>query len=188
VDSSEAVARAAAGETPEWACMTAERRAHAGRVAELLDGWAAALALPDEERSLWRAAGWLHDALRDAPPADLRRELGPGYDDWPDGALHGPAAAGLLEGAPAELVEAVRHHTLGSRGLGRLGRALYVADYVEPGRDFAPSRTAALRKRMPGELDAVVREVAAGRIEHLRRAGRRPHRVTEDFSRSLEQG
>lgn len=166
--------------------MTAARREHAGRVAGLLGDWASELELADSDRELWIAAGWLHDALRDAPAEELRRELGPAFDAWPGSALHGPAAAERLAGEAPPLRQAIRHHTLGGPGLEPLGRALYAADYLEPGRSFAPELRARLRERMPHELDAVTREVVRARVEHLRKAGKVPHPLTEDFLRSLE--
>ncbi|HEX5724196.1 MAG TPA: hypothetical protein VFX98_01950, partial [Longimicrobiaceae bacterium] len=71
--------------------------------------------------------------------------------------------------ADEELCTAVRWHTLGSPRLGRLGRALYLADFLEPGRSFEREWTEALRRRMPGELDAVLREVVEARVGHVGR-------------------
>lgn len=162
------VRAAARGELPRWARMSAERRAHAARVAALMDEWAAALGLPADERLRWRAAGWLHDALRDAEPAGLRPRLPERFRDFPDPLLHGPAAAERLDGeADAELLDAVRYHTVGHASLGRLGRALYLADFLEPGRDFRPEWRAGLRARMPAGMDAVLAEVIGARIRHL---------------------
>lgn len=54
--------------------------------------------------------------------------------------LHGRAGAVLLRrrfGVHDEAVlEAVSHHTLGKPGLGVIGKALFVADYLEPFRKF----------------------------------------------------
>lgn len=47
-------------------------------------------------------------------------------------ALHFDEDAG--EEVPEDMKTAVRHHTLGSSGMGRLGAVIYVADYMEPGR------------------------------------------------------
>jgi HD superfamily phosphohydrolase YqeK len=182
------VARAAGGELPGWACMSPGRREHARGVADLLGHWAAELRLTGDEREAWRAAGWLHDSLRDAPPAELRGELGPAYDGWPDGALHGPAAAGRLEGEAPELLDAIRHHTLGRSGMGRLGRALYTADFLEPGRRFAPELRQRLRARMPHDLDGVTREVVAAKLAHLRAEGKPLHPATAAFLRELDGG
>jgi 2-amino-4-hydroxy-6-hydroxymethyldihydropteridine diphosphokinase len=147
-------------------------------VAALLGEWAAALELPESERRRWRAAGWLHDALRDGDVGSLRALVPPEFQDLPGPLLHGPAAAALLRGAgvaDAELLDAVTYHTVGHPGLGRLGRALYLADFLEPGRTFDPGWAAALRARLPQAFDAVLLEVTAERLQHLLQV-RRPLR------------
>jgi HD superfamily phosphohydrolase YqeK len=163
------VERASArGELPGWARATPARRAHSARVAALLEEWARSLGLPDAEVLRWAAAGWLHDALRDADPAELRREVAPEDRDLPPKILHGPAAAARLAGQVApDLAAAVRYHTIGHPSLARLGRALYLADFLEPGRDFCGEWRAALRGRMPHELDQVLVEVLRARLGHL---------------------
>ena len=144
------------------------------RVSALLEEWAQALDLPEEERMRWRAVGYLHDALRDEDPATLRPRVPPVLADLPGPLLHGPAAAERLrvDGVEdGELLLAVGFHTVGDPRLRRLGRALYAADFLEPGRAFRPEWRAELRARMPAELDAVVREIARARLEHLLRRG-----------------
>jgi HD superfamily phosphohydrolase YqeK len=161
-------AAAVHGELPDWAAAGPQRREHIARVAALMDEWARRLALPEAERQRWRAAAWLHDALREADPAELRRSLPADYHDFPDPLLHGPAVAQRLAGElDAELCDAIRYHTIGHPSLGRLGRALYLADFLEPGRDFLPAWRASLRERMPDELDEVLVEVLDARIRHL---------------------
>lgn len=180
---------AAAGRLPGWAVAGPERLAHVGRVVALMQEWAAALGLSDVEAARWRAAGWLHDALRDEDPAVLRRELAPEWADAPGPILHGPAAARRLgDEVDAAVADAIRYHTLGHPRLDRLGRALYLADFLEPGRDFLVDRRASLRARMPAELDAVLVEVVASRLRHLVE-GRRPIRgETAAFWSSLVGG
>lgn len=129
------------------------------RVAELMGEWAVRLELSASEQTRWRAAAWLHDSLRDADPETLRDGLESPFRDMPGYYLHGPAAATRLETAgvtDAELLDAVRYHTLGKAGLGRLGRALIAADWLDPGRPQLPLRRAVLRARMPDALDDVV--------------------------------
>lgn len=160
------VSAAASGCFPEWAVVEPARREHMLRVATLMDAWAREMDIGDAERERWRAAAYLHDALRDAPPDSLRAAL-PGAEGVPDALLHGPAAAERLrEGGveDEELLAAVAYHTLGDLGFGVLGRALYAADFLEPGRTFLAERRAELRARAPKELDSVVREVAGERI------------------------
>jgi len=177
---------AAEGRLPAWSQVKPRRREHMGRVAALLREWAVALGLPPAEVARWTAAGWLHDALRDADPEELRSLVPPAYRGLPDKVLHGPAAAERLHGqADEEILEAVRFHTLGCRRFGALGRALYLADFLEPGRTFSPEWTESLRRRMPGEMEAVLREVVGARVAHVSGGGT-VHPETEAFHASLE--
>jgi 2-amino-4-hydroxy-6-hydroxymethyldihydropteridine diphosphokinase len=45
-----------------------------------------------------------------------------------------------------------------------LGRALYAADVLEPGRTFRPEWRAALRVRFPADPEWVVRQVLEARL------------------------
>lgn len=163
------VMAAAEGRLPQWAVAGEARRAHVARVRALMGEWADALALPDVDRARWRAAGLLHDALREEDPDQLRPGVPPTLRDLPPALLHGPAAARRLwvEGVrDGELLQAVAYHTVGHPSLGTLGRAAYAADFLEPGRDLLNEWRASLRGRMPHDLDRVVREVAGARIRH----------------------
>jgi 2-amino-4-hydroxy-6-hydroxymethyldihydropteridine diphosphokinase len=181
------VERAAAGELPAWACVTAGRQAHIDRVAQLMNNWARQLA--PGQADLWRAAAWLHDALRNAEPAALRHRVGAQFQDWPDALLHGPAAAcQLLEEdpqTPPALLDAVAYHTVGHPRFGLLGRALYLADFLEPGRSFSPVWRASLRARLPAGLNEIVRDVVAARIGHLLRGRSVLRPETIDFWNAL---
>jgi len=161
------IAAAAEGELPEWARVSGERREHLARVAGLMGQWADELGLGSNERMRWQAAGWLHDALRDADHELLRGGVPAALHDLPAKLLHGPAAAERLERegvTDEDLVRAVGFHTLGHPDFGRLGRALYLADYLEPGREHDDDHAAALRGRLPEAMDQVIREVAAERL------------------------
>lgn len=160
---------------PSWAIVTDKRRAHIERVTALLDAWASELGLGKKESIAWHDAGRLHDALRDAPEAVLRGLAGdvPGYALE---MLHGPAAAERLRAdgeARTELLEAIRHHTVGSRAWGRLGRALYMADYLEPGRKFSRADRAYLATQVPTDFDGTFRQVLRARLEWSLREGMR---------------
>lgn len=162
------VKRAAAGQLPDWAEAGPERREHMSRVAHLMAEWAERLALPVEDRERWVAAGWLHDALRDADPAALRPLMPPELRDLPDSVLHGPAAAERLRELPdPELRDAIRYHTVGHPGLRTMGRALYLADFLEPGRHFSREWRSELRTGMPEEMQRVLVAVLRARILHL---------------------
>jgi 2-amino-4-hydroxy-6-hydroxymethyldihydropteridine diphosphokinase len=158
------------------------------RVGDLMSEWAEKLALPEEDRLRWEAAGLLHDLLRDADPAELRLRVPPTLADLPGPVLHGPAAAerlridGVTDG---ELLTAVAFHTVGDPRFGALGRALFAADFLEPGRTFLVEWRAALAERMPADLDAVVLEIARARIENRLRRGDPVLPRTLDFWNSL---
>jgi HD superfamily phosphohydrolase YqeK len=150
---------------PPWAEVGAERRAHVERVAALLGTWAVAIAVPDAERERWLRAAYLHDALRDAD-RDLLARLAP--DAWGVPALrHGPAAARMAREQgeqDAGVLEAVHYHSVGYARWGRVGRMLYLADYLEPGRAFQQPERRALAQRVPGDPDGALREVVAARL------------------------
>lgn len=157
---------------PPWAVMTPERMAHVERVAILVAGWAEAIGVPDSERNRWLRAVWLHDALRDAPEATLR-EWAPSADG-PIGLVHGPAAAARAK-AEGEtdrgVLDAVRYHSVGLAEWDMVGRVLYCADFLEPGRPFDAARRAELAERLPGDLRGVLREVARDRVSYGVRKG-----------------
>ncbi len=160
---------------PAWAHVTEKRRQHIQRVTALLDEWAARLSLPPEEAIAWHDAGRFHDALRDAPE-NVLRELGGDSPEYPVEMLHGPAAAEQLarDGERrADLLDAVRYHTVGSARWGRLGRALYMADYLEPGRKFSRADRAYLAAQAPYDFDATFRQVVRARLEWSLREGMR---------------
>ena len=159
---------------PPWAQVSPERRAHIERVVALLESWADAMHVPAQERARWVRAGWLHDALRDAP-------LG-------DATAHGPAAADRAA-ADGErdrgVLDAVRYHTVGYLHWDDVGRMLYLADFLEPGRLLDPADRAALAARVPRERDAVLKEIARRRIEWVIRSGYQLMPATVGFWNSL---
>lgn len=162
-------------ELPGWAHVSDKRRAHIARVTSLLDAWAGDLGLAAAEALAWHEAGRLHDSLRDAPETTLRKLAGdvPGYTLE---MLHGPAAAAQLRGdgeTRTDLLDAIRYHTVGSREWGRLGRALYMADYLEPGRKFARADRAYLAQQVPRDFDGSFRQVVRARLEWSLREGMR---------------
>jgi len=151
---------------PPWAQVSDKRRAHIERVVALLERWANAMGVPEDEASRWRAAGTLHDALRDAPEPMLRALTSDGT--VPASLLHGPAAAVRAEQdgeRRQDVLEAVRYHTIGSPSWRRTGRALYLADFLEPGRKFLVAERAVIAERVPKDFDDAFRQGVRLRIE-----------------------
>jgi 2-amino-4-hydroxy-6-hydroxymethyldihydropteridine diphosphokinase len=152
---------------PVWACVSDKRRKHIARVIQLLRQWAQDLKVSDQECARWVRAGTLHDALRDASEEQLR-ELSGIVGGEPE-LLHGPAVASLLERqgeTDAALLSAIRYHTVGSPDWDRTGRALYMADFLEPGRHFTRRDRAFLADQVPHDFDGVFRQVLRARLEH----------------------
>lgn len=99
----------------------------------------------DERKA--RLAGLLHDWDKGYDDAGIRarvRELGIEVDPFllermPQ-LLHGPTAAAALSRRfpelPADVVSAIDRHTAGAVGMGDLDMIVYIADVIEPHRDF----------------------------------------------------
>ena len=126
------------------------------------------------ERGRWRKAAWLHDALRDAPVSR--------------GTTHGAAAAdrAAQDGeSDRGVLDAVRYHSFGYAGWDDVGKMLYLADFLEPGRRYRRKQRAKLAKRVPRERDRILREIVAQQMRSRLRAGRPIHPLTLEFWNSL---
>jgi len=164
----------AAEELPAWAQTGKRRRAHVERVAELLEEWAEEMAVSRRERDRWLRAAWLHDALRDARLSK--------------GTTHGAAAADRAASdgeADRGVLDAVRYHSVGYAGWDDVGKMLFLADFLEPGRRSRRKQRDKLAKRVPEDRDAVLREVVAQQMRSQLRRGRPIHRLTLEFWNSL---
>ncbi len=185
------VEAASRGILPPWTVARPKRREHMARVAALLEEWALARGEDGWERPRWVAAGYLHDALRDADPEEMRLQVDPAFRDLPGKVLHGPGVAQRLrdEGVEdEELLHALAYHTLGSQEFGCLGWALYSADFLEPGRDLREAWRRRLRARAPRDLESVVREILQARIQYLAERGRPIHPRTAAFWNRMAEG
>ena len=171
---------------PSWAIVTPKRIQHIQRVAELALAWAEAMGVADSERNRWLKAVWLHDALRDADPEELAR-WAPSVQG-PVELRHGPASAARAE-AEGEtdrgLLDAVQCHSLGLAEWDMVGRVLYCADFLEPGRRFDAVERAALAARFPSDPQGVLHDVAARRLIYVVRSGWPLPELTIRFWNSL---
>jgi HD superfamily phosphohydrolase YqeK len=154
-----------------------------------VERWAAAMAVSEAERNRWLRAAWLHDALRDAPDEELRRwaSSSPG----PSELRHGPASAARAK-AEGEtdrgVLDAVRYHSVGLAEWEMVGRILYCADYLEPGRASKREMRAELARRLPDDPAGVLREVAQIRLSRLVSSGWPIPEPTVRFWNSLVVG
>lgn len=158
---------------PPWAQVSAKRRLHIERVVSLLLQWSDQMELSTEAAAAWRDVGRWHDAYRDADETFLR--LLTGDTERPVGLLHGPAAALTLKQdgeSRGDVLDAIRWHTVGSSHWTSVGRALYMADFLEPGRMFMQADRAFLAAQVPRAFDAVFRQVVRLRLEWTIREGK----------------
>ena len=94
---------------------------------------------------------------------------------YPLTVLHGFAAARRLElegETRRDVLDAIRWHTLGNPAWGRTGRALYMADFLEPGRPFSKAEREFLARTLPSDFDGVFRQVVHMRLEWTLREGK----------------
>ena len=168
---------------PTWACVTEKRRGHILRVTELLASWANEMRIAAAERREWIDAGLWHDAIKDLTEGDLRELVG-AHVNIEGPLLHGPAVAAKLERmgeTRRDLLDAIRFHSIGAADWARTGKALYMADFLEPGRGFAKRDRAFLAKQVPHDFDGVFRQVVRSRLEWSLREGHSLYPQTVDL-------
>jgi predicted HD superfamily hydrolase involved in NAD metabolism len=156
------------------------RYEHTLRVADTAEDLALAHDL-DANRA--RLAALLHDAARETAPEgflDLadkwRLQVGDPERQSPK-LLHGPVAAELARRElgidDQEVLEAIRAHTTGRPGMGPLALVLYVADKIEPARDY-PS-VGRLRTLARDDIYRAAEEALQRAIAHNEARGKATH-------------
>lgn len=140
-----------------------------------------------------RLAALLHDAAREEPEPlalAIKWEV-PAGDFELDRPilLHGPLAAemahrdlGIEDG---EVLEAIKDHTTGEPGMSRVALALYVADKIEPGRDYPEVER--FREMAEGDLYKTARELLAAIRDKNEDKGHPTHPASLDTLRWLQE-
>ncbi len=103
--------------------------------------------------------------------------------------LHGRAAAVFLTNEfgiiDPSVLGAVKHHTFGSPDMDALGKILFVADKIEPGRTGLDSRYR--EKILASDLDGMTRLVLEDNIQYLETRGKSVSPVTLRMLESLKK-
>ena len=160
--------------------LSKRRFGHTERVTETAEYLARVHEL-DVDRT--RLAALLHDAAREVDRYRLLKLA----EDWglsvgdPErespGILHGPVAAELarreLGVEDGEVLEAVRVHTTAAPGMSSIALAVYMADKIEPARDY-PS-VERLRELADADLHEATREALHRVILYNEERGRAIH-------------
>jgi predicted HD superfamily hydrolase involved in NAD metabolism len=122
--------------------LSPELYLHCSGVADTAVSLAAMLDCNQEKA---RQAGWLHDCAREWSAEKLKnfaRQNGIDADPFSQRhpiLLHAPVSAAQAHAmgiSDSEVLSAIRNHTLGYRGMSILEQIIYVADKIEPGRNY----------------------------------------------------
>jgi predicted HD superfamily hydrolase involved in NAD metabolism len=160
--------------------LSKERYEHTLRVADTAEDLALA---HDLEADRARLSALLHDAAREIGPEDFL-SLAERWQLQVEDAerqspklLHGPVAAELARRKlgidDEEVLQAVMAHTTGEPRMGPLALVLYVADKIEPARDY-PS-VGRLRNLAREDLHRAAEESLRRAIAHNEERGKATH-------------
>jgi predicted HD superfamily hydrolase involved in NAD metabolism len=153
------------------ATLSPARARHVAGVARAAADLAARFGVSQE---LTRLAALAHDLWRERAGAELLAEarrrgltLYPLEEEEPL-LLHGRVLAEAMaeRGWPTEVVEAVRVHTTAGPGMGPVAEVLYVADKIEPGRDY-PGVEELRRRALGGSLAEAAGAVLRAELAYL---------------------
>ena len=184
---------------PERLKIEAERRLPSGRYQHVLRVAETAMILADrfgEDKEKAETAALLHDVAKAMPKEDLKRivesegdpaaVLGFHHELW-----HGPAGAVIARDEfgirDADILAAVRFHTTGRAGMSRLEKIIFIADMIEPGRNFPGADQ--LRKEAERSLEDALIACSAHSLQYLASVRAAIHPDTlRCYNDSLSQG
>ncbi|WP_295728424.1 bis(5'-nucleosyl)-tetraphosphatase (symmetrical) YqeK [uncultured Limosilactobacillus sp.] len=90
-------------------------------------------------------AGLCHDYAKQRPDKDFiqiihEHQMAPELLQYGNAIWHGVVGAEMVKGElgvhDEDILNAIRQHTTGARYMTKLAQIIYMADYIEPGRDF----------------------------------------------------
>lgn len=174
------------------AWLSDKRYAHTVRVADTAERLAKAHNLDPEQT---RLSALIHDVAREVKKDELLKlaeewsiPLGDFERENPK-LLHGPVAAELAKQAlgveDEKVLDAVREHTVGKTGMSDLSLALYLADKIEPARDY-PS-VEEIRSLAEESLPQTTAEALRRSIAHSEERGKPVHPSSRRMLEWLEE-
>ncbi len=157
--------------------LSGKRYRHSGGVADTGKHLAKLYGADAEKAYL---AGWVHDAAKELSLSEMQAIIPMDSPLRQDAhmfnsraLLHGPAGSSLIESRygieDPEIQSAVRYHTTGREDMTLLEKIIFLADYIEPSRDFPGVDT--LRKLAEKDLDKAVLAAYDSTISHLLEQG-----------------
>lgn len=120
-------------------------------------------------------AGWLHDCAKELSLLDMQKvvlkenlNLDP-FMLKSRALLHGPAGSVLAKTrygiSNGQILKAIYYHTTGRPSMGLLEKILFLADYIEPSRDFPGVEV--LRSLAMQDLDSAMVAAYDATLRHL---------------------
>lgn len=101
--------------------------------------------------------------------------------------LHGEVGAELvckeLDICDEDILNAIRYHTYGRVGMSQLEKIIYIADAIEPGRDYPGVET--LRKLAQKDLDGALKKSISDSIQFVVKKGHALHYNTIELWNEL---
>ncbi len=160
--------------------LSSERYEHSLRVAATAKELAARFGVDQSKAYL---AGLLHDCARELSPEELQvlavaygRPVGE-HEKRTPALLHMSAGAELAKRrygvTDPDILAAIESHTLGGSELSPLQKIIYIADFIEPGRDDIDVRQ--VHDAVDKGLDAAVYEKAKFMLEYSLKIGEDIH-------------
>lgn len=119
-------------------------------------------------------AGLLHDYAKELPAEEFKRlikkyDLDKDLLNWGNNVWHGMVGIYKIQEdlvlKDKEILHAIKVHTVGCKKMSDLDKVVYVADYIEPHRDFPGVYKA--RRLAKKNLDEAVAYETRGTVRHL---------------------
>ncbi len=157
--------------------VSKKRFEHCLRTADFAEKLAAMYG--ENEEKAW-IAGMLHDLGRELSNEALHRIAAIKYSPAPweekhPVLLHGKAAAVIAEQElgveDQEILDAIAEHVSGEPEMSRLSKIIFIADYLEPGREYLQSTSGAFLVGEAG-LDELLLFVLTQIFDHRKKEGK----------------
>ncbi|MHC5227230.1 bis(5'-nucleosyl)-tetraphosphatase (symmetrical) YqeK [Enterococcus sp. LJL99] len=168
--------------------MSERRFEHVLGVEEMAIALAAKYGASEEKASI---AALTHDYAKERPDEEFKLIIErDGFDlellEYNNAIWHGVVGASIVQRElginDIEILEAIRLHTTGAAKMSLLDKIIYVADYIEPGRDFPGVQEA--RELAMRDLDVAVAFETQQTLLHLVKQGKQIYPKTiETYNR-----
>lgn len=174
--------------------VSQKRNEHIERVVDMARTLAHIYKLSEVEQEQLELACWLHDSTKDFSDKQLDQLLDTENSNllnYPKPIWHSFASAILARDyfkiSDPVVFEAIYYHTIGNAHLNIVSKLLFLADYIETGREF-PQAVLAREKALSGSLnEALCIEVESMR-QHLLQQGQYLMSETENLYKELTEG